>query len=63
MDGVTWFLFGVLVGVFIAIACAAAAFCKSSSKPCGHAPPFRTPPPPTMAGSSGISEHGERNHG
>ncbi|MEL7893483.1 hypothetical protein [Vreelandella neptunia] len=61
MDGVTWFLFGVLVGVFMTIACAAAAFCKS--KPGGHAPPFRTPPPPSVEGASGISEHGERNHG
>jgi len=29
MDGVSWFLLGVLVGVFIAVACAAGAFCKS----------------------------------
>lgn len=29
MDGVTWFLLGVLTGVFITVACAAAAFCKS----------------------------------
>lgn len=28
MDGVTWFLFGVLVGVFMTIACAVCAFCK-----------------------------------
>lgn len=29
IDGVTCFLLGVLVGVFIAVACAAGAFCKS----------------------------------
>tara|TARA_R110000850_G_scaffold85803_2_gene184906 strand:+ start:1080 stop:1208 length:129 start_codon:yes stop_codon:yes gene_type:complete len=29
MDGVSWFLLGVLVGVFMTIACAAGAFCKS----------------------------------
>lgn len=27
MDGMTWFLFGVLVGVFLVVACAAGAFC------------------------------------
>lgn len=29
MDGVSWFLLGVMAGVFIAVACAAGAFCKS----------------------------------
>jgi len=29
MDGVSWFLLGVLAGVFITVACAAGAFCKS----------------------------------
>lgn len=28
MDGVSWFLLGVLASVFIAAACAAGAFCK-----------------------------------
>lgn len=28
MDGMSWFLLGVLTGVFITIACVVAAFCK-----------------------------------
>ena len=32
MDGMSWFLLGVLVGVFIAVACAAGAFCKRVEK-------------------------------
>lgn len=31
MDGMTWFLLGVLMGVFITIACAAGAFCRGAS--------------------------------
>lgn len=29
MDGMTWFLIGVLVGVFITVACSAIAFSKA----------------------------------
>lgn len=32
MDGMSWFLLGVLVGVFIAVACAAGTFCSSVEK-------------------------------
>lgn len=29
MDGVTWFLLGMLFGVFLVVACAVAVFCRS----------------------------------
>ncbi|WP_269064091.1 hypothetical protein [Halomonas sp. IOP_14] len=32
MDGMSWFLLGVLAEVFIAVACAAGAFCSSVEK-------------------------------
>lgn len=29
MDGVTWFLLGMLFGVFLVVACAVTVFCRS----------------------------------
>ncbi len=55
MDGMTWYLLGVLSGVVLTVGCAVLAFCSSAKglddqgEPANlnpHKPPFRTPPPP-----------------
>ncbi len=55
IDGLTFYLLGILSGVLLTVGCAVLAFCSGvkglddQGEPINrnpHAPPFRTPPPP-----------------
>ena len=71
MDGMTWYLLGLLSGVVLTVGCAVLAFCRNvkglddQGEPVNfnpHAPPFRTPPPPPATRTEAPSSWKKEQH-